>query len=328
MLTPLLLITILLLAIFWWKSIEQAPFPTDNKSYPFIIKPGQGAAPIGRALENTGFIKSELAFRMYVQIKGISSKIQAGDYRLQKNNSLSQLISELTQGPIAIWITIPEGMRREEIAQKISGELNLTDKEKQEFIKNFLELSETKEGYLFPDTYLFLKNTTPKTIVEKMTENFEKKVNDDILTAAQKQGLNLLELLTLASIIERETITDEERSIVAGILLKRLKIGMPLQTDATLQYAAATNHCSLTTIDCQWWKQITANDKAINSPYNTYLNRGLPPTPISNPGLSSIKAAAKAESSPYLFYLHDNEGNIHYAKTIEEHGQNINKYLR
>ncbi|MBI4033134.1 MAG: endolytic transglycosylase MltG, partial [Candidatus Blackburnbacteria bacterium] len=142
--------------------------------------------------------------------------------------------------------------------------------------------------------------------------------------------------VTLASIVERETLTDEERPIVAGILLKRLEAGWPLQADATLQYAIASVNCTLRketsaaqSVKCEdWWPIPSSEDKKIKSLYNTYLNRGLPPGPIANPGLSSIKAVVSPQDSPYWFYLHDGNGKIHYAKTSEEHAENIRKYLQ
>lgn len=316
---PLFLIIIALFGLFWWNSSGLAPSPDDAKSYPFIIHPGQNATSIARELEKSGFVKSELAFRLFVQIKGTSDKIQAGDYRLEKNKSLSELVGELTRGPIAIWTTLPEGLRKEEIAQKVASALSLQNQERIKFINEFMEEVEGKEGHLFPDTYLFLKNTTVKGVVEKLTSTFDSKTKSLQLSEAD---------IILASIIERETRTDAERPVVAGILLKRLEIGMPLQTDATLQYAVATSDCSLITNHCQWWEPITVADKTIKSPYNTYTNRELPPRPIANPGLSSLKAAANPEKSPYLFYLHGNDSQIHYAKTIDEHNENVNKYLR
>lgn len=313
--------------IFWWNQSTQPP-SQDQTPHPFIIPKGRAAVSIAENLEEEGFIKSALAFKIYVQVKGQAGKIQAGDYRLSKNQPLPSLVGELVHGPIAVWVTLQEGLRREEIAVKIAGSLTLTDDKKEVFATEFLTLTKNNEGLLFPDTYLFLTNSTPRAVAKRLTENFDAKITPDIKNGFEKQNLTLEKGVTLASIVERETRTDEERPIVAGILLKRLKIGMALQADATLQYIVGSEKCEVGSEKCEWWPVVTTNDKKIKSPYNTYTNRGLPPRPIANPGLSSIKAVANPEDSPYWYYLHDREGKIHYAETPEVHGENIRKYLR
>ena len=141
---------------------------------------------------------------------------------------------------------------------------------------------------------------------------------------AKKTGLTWNEVITLASIVEREGRSDEDRPVIAGILLKRLKADWPLQADATLQYVLGYQ-----AFEKSWWKKsLTATDKTVQSPYNTYRNPGLPPAPISNPGLASIKAVVYSKESDYWFYLHDNDGRIHYARTLEDHNSNIAAYLQ
>lgn len=139
--------------------------------------------------------------------------------------------------------------------------------------------------------------------------------------------MSLNEIITLASIVERETKTDEERPLVAGILIKRLKDGWPLQVDASVQYAVATKNCKVFGAECKWWPILSKEDMSINSPFNSYKFKGLPPHPIANPGLSSIKAVIYPKESDYWFYLHDKSGKIYFAKTTEEHKENIRKYL-
>ena len=321
-----LVVFLIFIGLVWWNTQRSAP-SNDSASYPFVIKPGENASSVGQDLKKEGFIRSDLAFRIYVQVSGVSKKIKSGDYRLQKNKPLESLTTEIIKGPIALWVTLPEGLRREEMAQKISTTLGFMGPEKQKFVEDFLEESEDKEGFLFPDTYLLLKNTTAASVVDKLTENFKKRVSDKILEKAEFNNLTQNQMITLASIVERETRTDEERPIVAGILLTRLDIGMPLQADATLQYISATNRCQAIDTSCEWWKPIKVTEKETDSPYNTYKRRGLPPAPIANPGLAAIAAVANPEDSPYLFYLHGSNGQIHYAKTIEEHSENIRKYL-
>jgi len=192
-------------------------------------------------------------------------------------------------------------LRHEEIASKFKQAL----KKDSLFEEEFIEKSSDKEGYLFPDTYLFPKTATTEKIIEKMTSTFEEKVGYDIT----------YEQLIIASIIERETKGQEEKPVVAGIIFKRLKNNWPLQVDASLQYVNGN------------WKQISPSDKEINSLYNTYKYQGLPPGPICNPGLSSIEAVINPLDSEYWYYLHEDNGVIHYASSLEDHNANIRKYL-
>ena len=180
------------------------------------------------------------------------------------------------------------------------------------------------EGYMFPDTYLIPRDATASAIAQMFLDNFNAKVTPQMKADALKTGLTFNQTITLASIVEREGRTNADRPMIAGILLNRLKLSMPLQVDATLQYAIGYQP-----FEKSWWKsEISADDKNVDSPYNTYTNTGLPPGPISNPGLDSIKAAIYPTASDYLYYLHDKAGDVHYAKTIEEHDANIQKYLQ
>lgn len=288
-----------LLGFWWYQNVKPVSGTASYRD--FLITKGSSASQIGQKLQKEELIRNALFFRFYAQLSGVAQKIKAGEYRLSPSFSLYKIVNELLRGPTEIWVTIPEGLRREEIAQKFATTLN----KNQEFITEFLTASKEKEGYLFPDTYLFPKETTATKVVEKMLNTFAKKVDLKITD----------EDIILASLVERETRTVEERPAVAGILLKRLRIGMPLQVDATIQYTKGN------------WGNVLIDDKKIKSSYNTYTNRGLPPGPICNPGLSSIKAVIYPQASDYLYYLHDDKGVVHYAKTLEEHNANIGKYL-
>jgi UPF0755 protein len=185
-------------------------------------------------------------------------------------------------------------------------------------------LKHAEEGYMFPDTYLIPKDASPAAVAEIMRDNFESKVGEELLEAAGATGLTSNEVITLASIVEREGRTDEDRPVIAGILLKRIRAGWPLQADATLQYVLGYQPDGKT-----WWKTfLTENDKNVASPYNTYRYTGLPPFPIANPGLASIRSVINPVESEYWFYLHDPLGAVHYAETIEGHNANITSYLR
>ncbi len=313
----------LFLAIFafvilglWFVKVSEAPGTTVSEKR-FVIQKGSGAGFVGEELQKAKLIKSALAFKVYVSITGKASKIQAGEYSLTGNLTLLQLTKELLKGPSEVWVTIPEGLRREEIALKMADGLGINGASKDKFIDEFLVKSKSKEGYLFPDTYLFPKTASASAVVVRMVQVFDQAVDFNVNSKT----------VILASILERETLTGDERPIVAGILLKRLDAGWPLQADATVQYAVAK--CLIPTASCNWWpRPLTAQDLATNSPYNTYKYPGLPPGPISNPGLSSLKAVVNSQDSPYWYYIHDSSGVIHYAATVEEHNANVAKYLR
>lgn len=311
----LLLIFVALAAgsTFWWYSVVR-PASGETSLKDFLIIKGSSASQIGNKLEKESLIRNALAFKIYVQVSGNARSIQAGEYRLSPSYSLFKMVDELTRGPAEIWVTIPEGLRREEIAERFTSAFG----QGEDFTQEFLSAAKDIEGFLFPDTYLFPKDAAASLVVKKMRSTF------DIKTAELNEGikaseLTLREIVILASIIERETRTEDERPIVAGLLINRLNIGMGLQADATVQYAVATSS--------NWWPILTKDDLQVNSPYNTYRFRGLPPAPIANPGLSSIKAAVFPEDSEYLYYLHDSKGQVYFARTLTEHNENVRKYL-
>ncbi|MGA3291735.1 MAG: endolytic transglycosylase MltG [Candidatus Microgenomates bacterium] len=308
---PLLVIFFIAAGAFWFYKSSLPVSVTENFNY-FVISKGESAAEIGSNLQSSGIIKSALAFKIYLQVTGQSGNLQSGEFRLTPSFSLFQTIETLFKGPVEISVTIPEGLRREEIAAKFAAGL---DKDSS-FTTEFLQASSGKEGYLFPDTYLFPRDASASAIVKKMTDTFTAKTEG---LTPQDSGLSFSQSVILASILERETKTDTERPIVAGILLNRINMGMPLQVDASVQYAVGTSK--------DWWPILSLADLAVKSPYNTYVNQGLPPTPISNPGLSSLKAAFNPAKTNYLYYIHDSSGQIHYAQTLAEHNANIAKYL-
>ncbi len=316
---PLFIIVIAVAGLLWFFENVQ-PVSSKIAYVNFNVPAGATATDIGFSLHKEGLIRNPTAFKMYVQFTGLSGRIQAGDYRLSPGFTLFQVINQLSKSPLEVRVTIPEGLRREEVAAKFAKSLDQSDS----FIAEFLNDSQDLEGYLFPDTYLVANNATPGAIVAKMRANFTAKT-DSLVPAGST--LSKPQLIILASLIERETKTEAERPIVAGILVNRLKARMPLQIDATVQYALGTARCKSAVLNCSWWKPLGEGDTAFNSLFNTYRNSGLPPAPIANPGLSSIKAAYNPNQTDYYYYLHDSQGQIHYARTLDEQNVNINKYL-
>jgi UPF0755 protein len=323
----LIIIPVLFLAGLVWWNINTKAYSSSEVSQDFLVTKGYGASIIGESLKEQKLIKSALAFKIYVQVNGLQKKIVAGEYQISPSWSISKIAEQLSKGPQELWVTIPEGFRKEEIAEKFIKSLGKVGEDANTFRNEFFTLTKSKEGYLFPDSYIFAKEAKAATVVDKMLTTFDKRVDSVIKAEITKSGYSLEEVITMASLIERETKTDEERPIVAGILYKRIAKGWPLQVDASVQYIIASSVCKSSPQTCTWWPVTSINDRKTKSSFNTYTNRGLPPSPICNPGLSSIKAAVYPVSSDFWFYLHDKDGQIHYAKTIEEHNANVKKYL-
>lgn len=305
---------------FWWWQASQVANPQDKQTKIFIVSRGEGIRQVSSRLEDERFIRSKLAFFLLVKMKGAEKNIQAGTFRLSSSMRPEVIIKELLHGTLDIWVTTVEGWRNEEIAALLEKELQIPS-------VDFLKIAQI--GYMFPDTYAFPKEASGGAVAKIIKANFERKFDQKLKEAVKKEGLTEEEAIILASIVEREAKYGEDRPLVAGILLNRLRQEMPLQADATVQYAVAMKQCSNVAVQqCDWWpKNLTKDNLKIDSLYNTYLNVGLPPTPISNPGLEAIKAVTYPQKTDYLFYLSDKEGRMHYAQTLDEHNENIRKYL-
>ena len=325
----ILIAGVLLVAVFfWWKTATSAP-STDAHEKVVIITRGSAAEKIGNVLKEAGVIKNKTAFKLYLQKENLTTAIPPGKFEIPQNLTLSEVVALLLEGPTEKWVTVPEGLRREQVPELFVDVLELEGNERMEFIEAFMATSAGKEGYLFPDTYLVAPELTGMAAVGLMENTFNNKVPQEMVDALANLGFSLDEGVILASLLERETLTGEERPVVAGILYNRLAAGWPLQVDAAVQYAMANDICTQGSVECKdWWpRPITSTDLELDSPYNTYVYSGLPPAPISNPGISSLKAVAFPENTDYWFYLHDPDGNIHYAKTLAEHNQNIINFL-
>lgn len=312
-------ITLLLLClgigIFWWFDATSPVNQAETASKIFVVREGESVRTIATRLKNAGIIKDQIGFFLLVKLMRLENILQAGDFRLSPAMSAREVASELTHGTLDVWVTTLEGWRVEEIALKLAQELAIPESE-------FLKVA--REGYMFPDTYLVPRDASAASISAVFAENFENKVTPEIRAGIENQNLTLEEGVVLASIVEREGRTDTDRPVIAGVLLNRLRDGHPLQTDATLQYVLGYQNSDKT-----WWKKtLFDEDKKVDSPYNTYRNPGLPPLPIANPGLAAIRAVAFPAETDYFYYIHDTEGQVHFAKNLAEHNANIAKYLR
>jgi len=284
--------------------------PRDDRNLRITIAKGESVSEIARNLESDGIIKSSDFFKLYIRLNGLTNSIQAGEHLVSPSNTLQEIIYLLGTGKSDVWVTFPEGLRTEEVIEIIENQMSIDATE-----ASFKGL----EGKLYPDTYSFPIDADAEEIIQVLTDNYENKISP-LRSDIVKTGLTEDEVISLAAIIERETLSDEEKPIVAGILLKRMNSDWALETDANIQYIIGD--------ESEWWPIPTIEDRKIPSPYNSYLNLGLPPTPIANPGIESIKAVIYSEPSDYWFYLHDKSGNIHYGATLVDHNINIEKYIR
>ena len=316
-------LTILFIIFFAW--YFQATRPVTNKQVSpveFEIKPGWGVDRIGQELSQVQLIRSRTAFKITVVTLGISSKVQAGFFKLSQNMTITEIAKSLTRASVkTIKVTIPEGLRRQEIALILEN--SFKDIEGKTFSPDeFLIQTANKEGRLFPDTYDFDPKSNTSTIINRLETKYL-----NVLSEAKIPEESRSRVTIIASLLERESAQPSEMPEIAGVIENRLNKNWPLQIDATVQYAISSVRCKK--IDCNWWtNNLTKEDLQVKSPYNTYLNQDLPPAPISNPGKSSILAAFSPQKTNAWFYLHDNQGKIHFANTIEEHNNNVCTYLR
>lgn len=312
----LLSIVAFIVFVIYYKEGLLAVNRSDKQTQIFIIKRGESVSSIIDNLHRQGLIRNKLPFFIHIKLKGIDGSIQAGDFRLSPSMNASEIAQTLTVGTLDKWVTVIEGMRVEEVANIFSREFGIPEVE---FIRT------AKEGYLFPDTYLVPKEATLGAVLEIFDRNFTKKFSPELKTKVERLNLNEIEVLTLASMVEREANNPKDMQKVASVMMRRLRLGMGLQVDATVQYALGYQALERT-----WWKKnLTLADLSLNSPYNTYKNAGLPPGPIASPGLSAIEAVVSADpNTPYLYYLTGTDGITRFARTLEEHNGNINKYLR
>lgn len=316
----LVLVIIIFYSIFQIIYITFIPEPGKT----IYIQPKASLKYIGDTLEKEKIIRSSFYFRVYLLFIGKHKNIKAGYYTFKGNISLKDVVDQLLKGGEGIKITFPEGLTLAEIQDILNKnglkvnliKYKLNDFENVDLVKYFPENS-TLEGFLAPDTYQFFKEESEKEIISKFLKNFSKKLLPEFL---KRPETNFYQKLILASILEKEAKNFEDMSLIAGILEKRNKNNKKLEVDATVVYTKCKAY------PCNW--DVSKEDLKINSPYNTYLNKGYPPTPISNPGLNAVKASLNPVDSDYWYYLTDKNGKTIFAKTFQEHQKNIKKHLK
>lgn len=299
---------------------EKLTTPTDLRGgvQAFHIDPGETPGMIIRRLHDMDLIDDPGLLRTYIIYAGIDKKIQAGDYFLSPVMTEVEIAQALQDpNPQQVSLTIFPGWRMEEIAA-VLPELGVNI-HPQDFIQEVNRRD--KEGYLFPDTYQVQRDVSATLLVDRLSQAFEDHFSPQIKEGMSQQGLTPAEGVILASIVEKEAVLEEEMPLIASVFLNRLRVGMALGADPTIQYALGYNEAQGT-----WWTNpLSTEDFSVDSPYNTYKNKGLPPGPICNPSLTALQAVAYAEPTPFYYFSAacDGSGRHNFSKTYEEHQENI-----
>lgn len=322
------IILILIVGVFIFNQV--GPYDRNNKKEIVIdIPSGSSVSSIADILSENKLIKNELVFKAVVKLGNKAPKIKAGKYLLNQTYSNNDILNLLVSGKTyndGIKITIPEGSTSKEITDMLIN-AKLGNKETyeklinnpSEFYDKFEFLNEddiiSLEGFLYPNTYYFDEESSEKEILSSMLSHFSKEYTDKLKKKQQEMKLTLQEVVNLASIIEKEAVLDKDRPTIASVFYNRLKIDMALQSDATIQY-----------IFDERKKIVTYKDLEINSPYNTYKNVGLPPTPVANPGIKSIEAALYPDDTEYYYFVAKMDGGNNYSETYEKHLKYVQEY--
>jgi UPF0755 protein len=311
------------------------PASGDATVVVFTINPGETAATIAPRLQREGLITDSQLFLWLVRYRGVDVQLEAGDYELRPNMTMDEIIDTLRHGRLReVTVTIPEGKRAEEIAALMEGQ-GVADAEvflalvaSGDFAYDFLhdrpeDAPSSLEGFLFPETYRIPIDYDAGQLIDLMLATFAERFSPQMRQMAADKGMTIYEVVTLASIVEREAVIAEERPIIASVYLNRLEQDMYLQSDPTVQYALGYQEDA-----GQWWKipMSLEEDTIFDSPYNTYMYPGLPPGPICSPGLASLQAVLEPAETNYLFFFSRFDGSHAFAETYEEHLQNQELY--
>lgn len=311
--------------LLWYDGLLTRPRDENGAELPFTIQPGESVNSVAYKLETMGFIRDAESFRAYLIYSGLDTSIQAGEYKLSAAMSPIEIAHELQDATSEeVTFVILPGWRMEEIAASLSTSgLSITPGDFFDAVNNpprgydFLAGANSAEGFLFPDSYIFPRTLTADELVSELVRHFALRLSRDLRLAFEDQGLTVYQAVTLASIVEREAVRKEEAPLIASVYLNRLRIGMKLEADPTVQYAIGYNAVQNT-----WWTNpLSAADLKFDSPFNTYIYAGLPPAPISNPGMDALNALAFPVETPYYFFRAkcDGSGYHSFAETFEEH---------
>lgn len=313
------------------------PLSDDPSPVSFVIDQGEAALSVAARLQEMGMISDGELFRRYLSYNGLDVSLEAGDYELRRNMTMVEIGQALQKAKFKeVVITIPEGWRAEQVAELLTAEEIMDGEAFLAVVRQGLAVEhgllsdraagQSYEGYLFPDTYRLALNSKPEDLIARMLDNLAGKLPANTFDLATRQGLTFYQVLTIASIVEREAVHNEERPVIASVYLNRLNpnsLEPYLRADPTVQYAMGYQPET-----DQWWKTpVTLEEySAVDSPYNTYLYPGLPPGPIANPGINSIVAVLEPAETNYLYFVAFEDGFHVFAETFAEHQQNVEQY--
>ena len=299
-------------------------FAQDDGTQVLVIEKGQTGSEIADMLFERGLIRSTQGFKLWLYLSGTNDKLQTGHYQIPNKVTVRELISLLQEGHVeSIRVTIPEGYSVGDIAIVLEKNQIMKAKDFLAEAKTYVPYPYMKgtkpatypvEGFLFPSTYEIPVGATPRDVIQMMADEMNRYLTPAVKKQIQAQHMSIHDFVTLASIVERESLFDADRPTIAGVFKKRLAHGIPLQSDATISYVLGYAK-----------ENVTIGDTQLQSPYNTYVSKGLPPGPIANPGKKSLDAVLHSENTDYLYFVADKEGHNHFSKTYEEHLAAVNK---
>jgi UPF0755 protein len=312
----------------WIRRSVHAPYKGYADAETFVeIAPGSSTPAMGRRLADAGVVANPQVFRVAVWLRGAGRRLQAGEYRFDRAMAPGEVVDKIVRGDVFLRpVTFREGLTMRQMAaifeEQGFGEKGafLAAAAQPAPIRDVDPAAPDLEGYLFPDTYALPRRTTAEQLVARMSARFEKALSAELRQQAAARGLSVRQLVTLASLVEKETARAEERPLVAAVYANRLKIGMGLQCDPTVIYALERAG--------RFTGNLTRADLQFDSPYNTYRYAGLPPGPIAAPGRASLEAAASPADVPYLYFVSRNDGSHAFAATLDEHNRNVERWQR
>ncbi|RIV18900.1 endolytic transglycosylase MltG [Alicyclobacillaceae bacterium I2511] len=320
-------VVLILLMLSGWGYTASRPLPAGPKKM-LVVHSGETVDEVAAAVANLGLVRSGFLFRWYVTLHGDASSLQAGTYQFAPGLNISQMVAAMVHGEVylpVVKVTIPEGFTVVQIANRLatagvcSQQSFLRAEQQDKFTEPFLqqipnnkEIRYRLEGYLFPDTYMFEKQEPARQVLNTMLQDFALHINSTVMAEIQKSGQTLPQVITIASMVEREAEVPSERPIIASVIDNRLRLKMHLRIDSTIEYIVG------------YTSIVTYKDLKVPSPYNTYLHRGLPPGPISNPGMASIDAAIHPAHTNFLYYVarYDGTGRHYFATTFAQQLKN------
>jgi UPF0755 protein len=311
------IIAVLILTVAYFLFIQKVDSQAEKGRF---VVPLSGATSTAELLVKGGFVKSEWPFMTARILRGVGL-VRPGGYAISKSMTAWQIAGVLKNDPYMEWIVLKEGLRKEQIGEILVKILGWSEEQYDQFISvSTAPDKEHVEGVYFPDTYLIPLTETPDEVALRMRRRFDE-VFAPLAKEAISKNIKWTTAVTIASLIQREAGGKDDMALISGVIWNRLEKGMKLDIDATLQYITGNKEDG-------WWGKVSAEDKKIDSPFNTYISKTLPPHPIANPGLNALRAAINPETTDCFYYLHTPDKKIYCAVTFEEHKQNIEKYLK